>query len=56
MVTSGGEDAELGKRSNALRNKTERTTISQKKSKTTEAVANRGVGADAPIELQYPRI
>ena len=27
---------------------TERTTISQKKSKTTEAVANRGVDADAP--------
>ena len=26
----------------------ERTTISQKKSKTTEAVANRGVDADAP--------
>ena len=25
-----------------------RTTISQKKSKTTEAVANRGVGTDAP--------
>ena len=26
----------------------ERTTISQRKSKTTEAVANRGVGTDAP--------
>jgi hypothetical protein len=26
----------------------ERTTISQRKSKTTEAVANRGVDADAP--------
>ena len=28
--------------------KTERTTISQRKSKTTKAVANRGVDADAP--------
>ena len=27
---------------------TERTTISQRKSKTTKAVANRGVGTDAP--------
>ena len=29
-------------------NNRERTTISQKKSKTTEAVANRGVDTDAP--------
>ena len=30
------------------RGRLERTTISQRKSKTTEAVANRGVDADAP--------